>query len=453
MAEKILQCGYMSGDTYAAAAYLALNPDAKILLVNDSKEPQDKTGTIAKIYKECGVEANIRQLDLTASTLRVKELWIAVKDNYNKSVVAPAALGKDPTPLQEWSSKLYNESSKGWPRSITSVTGLVANRFKTDTTALQTVAKAWKIGKLPTEMKFALYEYMAEKFKKTGFNIRKNIVVLWSRQSGKTGGAHLEMDSSYTAIRQLARFFCNSATVLLTGDERDNKLADLATGSPHIIDISTMWEANSALWTKSSGEKDDSSWKQKFSGNTYIAQFAFYKYLAGDYNVIHLGMRSGMLESMALLGMTTFYMEPTVCGSGERMLAFNKANIPYLRIQIGALPGLTSRVAQQMIEKDNVPVATPRLVAERIRTTADSLIEQPGFLKAFGGYNSRSKSYYMNRDARASATQMAKVGAGGDNFSGSVTRTNLDAQVASMRGFLDSDLKKITDQVTSKFKL
>lgn len=451
MAEKILQCGYMSGDTYAAAAYLALDPGSKILLVKDSKEPQDKTGTIAKIYRESGFEANIKQLDLSSTKLKIKDLWNAVKDNYKDEAAAPGPLGKDPSPLQEWSSKLYNESPKGWPRSITAVTGLVANKFKADSDAPKKIAKAWKIGDLPTDMKFALYEYMAGKFLKIKFDIRKNILVLWSRQSGKKGGAHLEMDSSYTAIRQLAKFFSDKATVLLTGDERNGKLAQIASWYPHVIDVSTMWDDKSPFWTKSSGAKDDRSWGEKFAGNTYLAQFAFYKYLAGDYNVIHLGMRSGMLESMSLMGMTTFYMEPTVCGSTKRMLAFSDANIPYHRIQIGGLPGLRSRAAQQLIEKDDIAVPTTRVVGNRIRDITDDLLKRPGFVETFGGYNRRKDTYFINSDARAAATKLAKIEAAGDSF-GTVNQSNIDKTVSDMRGFLDSDLKKITDEVTSKFK-
>ena len=37
MPVKILQCGYMSGDTYAAAALLAADTTARIILVKDTR--------------------------------------------------------------------------------------------------------------------------------------------------------------------------------------------------------------------------------------------------------------------------------------------------------------------------------------------------------------------------------------------------------------------------------
>ena len=449
MAEKILQCGYMSGDTYAAAACLALYPGSTLLLIQDTKERQDKTGTIGKIYRECGVGASIKVRDLSKSTLKVKECWNAIKDKYKDGAPAPAR--RPAGDLNVWLASMYNEKPIGWPRSITAVTGLVASQFESNADAPKTVATAWKIGKLPTDMKFALWEYMAGKFRQIKFEIRNNIVVLWSRQSAKHGGAHLEMDSSYAAIRQLAARFSQNATVLLTGDERNGKLAQIAAKYGNTIDVSNMWEAKSPIWRKETGEADNSAWGQKFAGNTYLAQFAFYKELAGDYNVIHLGMRSGMLESMALLGMKTFYMEPTNCGSGDRMLAFSTAGIPYSRIQIGALPGLKSRAAQQIIEKDKQPVATLGMVDYRIRDITNDLMKQPGFLQTFGGYNPRTRKYYPTQEAREAATKLAKVGAAGDD-TGTVNLANIDEKVAAMRGFLDDDLKKIVAQVEAAFK-
>src|SRR5262249_10911249 len=158
---------------------------------------------------------------------------------------------------------------------------------------------------------------------------RPNVLVLWSRQSGKRGGAHVELDSGYEGIRQLARYFAiekGSATVLLVGDESKagGKLAQLAQESDQIIDVSNM--------------SADGAWKKEpLKSAPYMGQFAFFKSVAEPKtNIIHLGMRSGILEAMALQGMETFYMEPAPCPSGERMMAFHKHGIPYTRIEIKA---------------------------------------------------------------------------------------------------------------------
>ena len=320
MADKIVQCGYMSGDTYSAAALLKLFPGTRIILIQDTKGSgayADKSGTILKIYQETGVHAQVEVLNVShRSQLRNTTIWDAVKDKYQTGAkVPPKALrlgdqdDEDTLLKKALHALCWRYEPKGkWPRSITAVTGLLANKWREQPGLTErTIAAAWKVGKLPAELKFALYEYMAGKFAKTGFeNIRKNILVLWSRQSGKKGGAHLELDSSYEGIRQLAHYFAVEsprATVLLAGDERNGKLAYLGTQDAHVIDVSEMWKG--PVWTRLFGEA------------TFLGQFAFFKYLANDYNVIHLGMRSGVLEAMALLGMETFYLEPVSLETGS----------------------------------------------------------------------------------------------------------------------------------------
>ena len=60
--EKIIQCGYMSGDTYTAAALLKLDPLIRILLIKDTRglgAHADKSGSIRKIYQETGVLSQV----------------------------------------------------------------------------------------------------------------------------------------------------------------------------------------------------------------------------------------------------------------------------------------------------------------------------------------------------------------------------------------------------------
>jgi hypothetical protein len=337
MARKIVQCGYMSGDTYSASALLAADPEARIILVKDTQargQYADKSETILKIYTEAGVRDRVAVEDIS-NVLDIVDFWKSISKSTESSKLPD---GNSTDPLAAFQRKLCNdyEPRGQWPRSITAVTGWLAKLWKRkrDTTQAA-VARAWKVGKLPSDQKFALYEYMAQVFAKTHFNLRNNIVVLWSRQSGKSGGAHLELDSSFQGIRQLADAFCatNRATVILAGDERGTKMQDLAAQSVHIVNATQMWKAP--------------VWERMFGDAKFLAQFAFFKYLAGDYNVVHVGMRSGMLEAMALLGMKTFYLEGAGSGSSDRMLAFKKNGITYTRIEIDRAPGLTGRLVEQ----------------------------------------------------------------------------------------------------------
>jgi hypothetical protein len=447
MATKIVQCGYMSGDTYAAAALLAADSSIKIILVTDRKatgQHADKSGTIKKIYTESEVINRVEVLDLSTSAVKIKDLWEGIKDAAKKGQRAPSVRASTNDDLDGKLGLLYyNYTPQGrWPLSITAVTGLLANQWETrrDTTT-KAIAKAWKVGKLPPELKIALYGYMARKFAKTKLDIARNVVVLWSRQSGKRGGAHLELDSSYTGIRQLARDFINCGkpvTVLLAGDERSGKLDALAS-RPDMIDvvnISDMWE--------------DSVWKTHFGKATYLAQFAFFKYLAEESNVVHVGMRSGMLEAMALLGMHSFYLEGAASGSGDRMTGFTNAGITYTRIVIPDAPGLTGRIS----EKNKF--YTTGHVGYEIRQRAK--IERD---------RDRFQALFPNEDKYEASLNYAKAQLAGEPLDDSTYQNpagrgrfqqrheNMDqhlTDVSKLRGFYRETRDEIVKQVVATFK-
>ena len=120
-------------------------------------------------------------------------------------------------------------------------------------------------------------------------------------------------------------------------------MAQLANTSPHIVNATNMWKARSGQRCK-----------------LLLAQFAFFKYLAEDYNVVHVGMRSGMLESMALLGMTTFYLEGAGSGSGDRMLTLSRAGIRY------ACGSRTRRASPGVSETKNLQIRWKAFAARSI---------------------------------------------------------------------------------------
>jgi hypothetical protein len=420
----------MSGDTYAAAALLAADTTARIILVKDTRatgQYADKTGLIQKIYGESGVMGRVHLLDITSGALRVNDLWQNYKDAYANHMMAPM---RGPT----ISSKLYyNQIPNGWPRSITAVTGLLAKQWKDDPDGTSAaIATAWKVGKLPTEQKFALYGYMGRKFQKNNFDIKPNIVVLWSRQSGKRGGAHPELDSSYEGIRQLTRAFLKCGkpvTVLLAGDERSDKLNNFANlpGMDNVISVSDMWE--------------DPVWREHFGDAKFLAQFAFYKYLAEEYNVIHIGMRSGMLESMALLGMKTFYLEGASSGSSGRMVGFTTAGITYSRIVIGNAPGITGRISEQR------KLYTTEVLNQRIEERALVHWNRGGFWDLFGDsdWSSWAATSYGKAD-------LLKQPLRDSSYYDTDQWSALSEDMASLRGFTAQDIINIFDAVGPELK-
>jgi hypothetical protein len=465
MPEKIFQAGYMSGDSYSASAYLAIDPDARIILVKDSKEPQDKTGSaVLKFYRECGLAGRVDLFDISQTTIQAKQLWTTVKDNYKQRAPAPPkqTFTGAPTTTPQLLSRFYYDIApqNSWPRSITAVTGLLANVFESSYgESAQKVAALWKIGKFDTDTKFALWEYAGTRFAKTGVgNIRKNIVVIWSRQSGKNGGAHVELDSSYAGIKQLVDYFAPAkATVILAGDERNGKLAALAAGSTQVVNCAEMWK--------------DQFWSDHFAGVSVLAQLAFFKFLEEGFKVIHVGMRSGMLETMGLLGMTTFYLEPDVCPSGDRMLAFSRANIPYTRIQIQAPPGLTAWDAQTSIES-GVPAPTLNGWRNKLDRQIDFLMHNPSYRNFYyysdTGPRGRRRFHpdQAQRDAEIYAKSKIMLEknlnpdspsflSGRDKILDGLLQKSpatVKAERKAMRGFYQTDLDKITGAIESQFR-
>lgn len=452
MADKVIQMGYMSGDTYTAAAWLALDPSHRLILVSDTREADDRTGMIRGFYQECGLLGQVFVATPTAG-VGARALFNDVKENFNSGQRAPLRVTvppTGPTSIEQWRAWLYYdlEPKNRWPRSITAVTGLVANAFEADADGtLATVAKAFKSTTLPTDKQFALWEFMAGKFKKVGYSARLNIVVLWSRQSGKKGAAHLEMDTSFAEIRQLARHFCTKATVLLCGDESKGKLATLAASEAHIINLSEMWE--------------EPFWKTHFGGAKMLGQLALFStFHDAGHKVIHYGHRSGMLESMALLGMDTFYLEPAACPSGGRMTAFQGAGIPYTRIQIEGrnLPGLTARGAQREIERrmaaNEVPVVSKGTYDYLRRKEGNRLAhDDEAFQKKFGTFYSRKADrHFPTERTKGDAQRVAKLTLGGETWTDENAFAMAD-HPEDWRGFLRADLERITGIIEGRFRV
>lgn len=434
----------MSGDTYAASAYMALNGTARIILVKDTKEPQDKTDSVTlKFYQECGLAGRVDVIDISGTAIKVKELWEAVKGKFKVRAPAPAKVtfAGAPSTLPEVLSRMYYGIAplNAWPREITAVTGLVANEFdaNADTSATK-VADLWKIGKFGTDMKFALWEYAGKKFAKTGFDIRENIVVIWSRQSGKKGGAHIELDSSYQGIYQIASYFAPAkATVVLAGDERTGKLAAIASMFSQVINVGEMWK--------------DQFWKDNFAGVAVLAQLAFFKFLAEDYEVIHVGMRSGMLETMALLGMPVFYMEPTASPSGSRMLAFSQAGISYSRVEINEPAGLTARAAQNSI-LSGTPAPSLDFFHRKVDQQAAQVKKNRDFQDAYGEWIPKFRNYKFDDTARRAARDYGKAAVLGETAAVDLKGGAVIRSVGRLRGFSTTDLDRITDAVESAFR-
>lgn len=177
----------------------------------------------------------------------------------------------------------------------------------------------------------------------TKFPRDQHVVVLWMRFTGKTGGAHVEYDTSFEGLRQLLKVAHDKGNdwVIIVGDKpklseafnpekvlrRRSKIAEIIRASPiSAVDLTEFWT--------------DEAWKANFKKRT--DQFKLFEVLHYHNHVKHLGARSGNLESLALLGYQVRYFEDAYADGDDaldkkRMESWHAA-VGYQRIQIGQVP-------------------------------------------------------------------------------------------------------------------
>lgn len=202
----------------------------------------------------------------------------------------------------------------------------------------------------------------------------KKIIVLWSRFSGKKGDLHPEHDTSFLGMRQLAGLARQLAdVVIITGDKplteglegrqlrrRKNKYKGLESqcGVPaaatrgKVADLTEFWR-----------EQTTGTWSAQ--GN-HAQQFRLYDYLHRVGEVKHLGMRSGVLLAMALLGYNTYYMEEQDSVGSKRMARFERRLSSLSLIRIQAPPTRTGKAIKDLLHKhwDSLSRTSGRCLSE-----------------------------------------------------------------------------------------
>ena len=344
----LLQCSYMPGDSFAIAAWLAIDQTAKLVYLRDDTLSDTKSTFILGLYNQTKVDKKVTIIELEklwkgklqeSPCKAIYRLWSEKKIPGNPTLYADQDKTKEQV-IRAALQQIWDNSGRQWPRAVTAVTGWLADQVKhSRDNKLTELLNRWGVAALTQQWAKDFDQFLAAK---NMAQLQKQSLVLWSRQSGKTGGAHIELDSSYQGIRELVNGFLtigklDGKSIILAGDER---LKGLALKLEKIAkDCGTLYLGE--FW------KSD-EWKEKFSENR-IAQLAFWVYLNGKKTKLtHLGMRSGNLELMSLLQMTVLYLEPKKSKSGERMTAFAKSGIDYQRIQIAHSPGLTAQWGEDL---------------------------------------------------------------------------------------------------------
>jgi hypothetical protein len=157
-----------------------------------------------------------------------------------------------------------------------------------------------------------------------------------------------------------------------------------------------------------------------------------------------------MLETMALLGMPVFYMEPAESPSGSRMLAFSRKGIPYNRIQIQAPPGITAFGAQLSIER-GIPAPSLQYWQRKVDEGTRSIKRYRPFQDNYGSYSRKTGVTFDDTGDKA-ARSYAKATLIGSDLGDNIRERSVIRTLQDMRGFSSGDLETITSRVEAAFR-
>ncbi len=236
------------------------------------------------------------------------------------------------------------------------------------------------------------------------------VLVLWTRFSGKKGNAHLEHDTSLTGISQLLDDLRTSAgrprVVVLAGDRRPEwgtpghkprdyfqQLADSYGDSPtfKVADLTEFWDDVTSHPLIKPGANPF------LSSDARLNQFGIYEFLHQNGNLQHLGFRSGNLEAFVLSGHKVSYLEENLSFSSGRMKPWN--DLGYRLLELERAPTASG----QLYKVDELAVrgvTNPQLEG-LMESVADALYALDFVVKNFDarlGHNQIAKALREFRD-------------------------------------------------------
>lgn len=399
--DVIVQNGYATGDVFSVATALVINPDLKVIISktytvdDDTKEikpdPRDRAEMLRDFYKvslknsgitdqeieqrvklvESEKDANKTTVDDTIEQWwwqrvrvvgmeeQIKQQIKDEKENKEREKFKVQNPNADSNRIEKYiTSKKIEVTSKNiseWikdhhKKSVSYATEYVADNWQKD--KISSLKQAWDVNSNDDD---GIKEWLEKRKIPTN---NKDVVILWSRFSGKKGDIHVEHDTSFEGMRQMIAMAKKlGLTVIIAGgkpvtdhlpeeekEKRLKKFSELADNE-NVFDITGFWESEDwkSVFNREETEED------KTRGR--MDQFKVYDYLNRYHHLQHLGFRSGNLEAFALMGQTVSYMEEPESEGGERMATWEKnEDIPYNRLIVEDSPTRTGKYAKEGLE-------------------------------------------------------------------------------------------------------
>ncbi|MBN9660999.1 MAG: hypothetical protein J0H49_22600 [Acidobacteria bacterium] len=298
------QGGYMSGDQFAVGAALAFDGTARLILLY-AEADRNAAARLVRFYAaSCRLT---KDRLLVVQVPNAKDAVESCRQLVDHRIDADKPMPDLPDGLK-FLLKIPARGAKLCPvgGATTDVAASVMSG-KGD----QIVAK-WD-GVDPNKNRY--WAYRVDKFLNLkGIVKGQKYVILWMRFSGKEGGAHKELDDSWTGLGQICHAFLKKQrNVILVGRPRQNRdvhakmkqhLDKLSANDPVDRDRLKIW---GEYWKSEGGNPNT-----KIIGPNRAAEYAIFlrmKSAEWKCSLVHLGMRSGAMDAAALLGMHTRFIE------------------------------------------------------------------------------------------------------------------------------------------------
>lgn len=335
------QGGYMSGDQFAVGAALSFDGKARLILLYSDTE-RNAAERLVRFY--------------AASCRLTKDRLLVVQVPNAKNAVESCRLLVDrridaekPMPdLPDGLKFLLKIPAKG--AKLCPVGGAT-----TDVAASVMNGKGDKIVAMWDDVdpnKNRYWAYRIDKFlNQKGIVKGQRYVILWMRFSGKEGGAHKELDDSWTGLGQICHAFLKKhRNVILVGRPRQNRdvhakmtthLDSLSANDPVDRGLLKIW---GEYWKSEGGNPNT-----KIIGPNRAAEYAIFLRMKSPEwacSLVHLGMRSGAMDAAALLGMRTRFIEQAGNQQIERTTKWTgkeNTSVLYKRAEVSELSTKTAR--------------------------------------------------------------------------------------------------------------
>ncbi|MCD0484099.1 hypothetical protein LO771_17290 [Streptacidiphilus sp. ASG 303] len=354
-----------TGDMFAVSAAMVLNPKLHVTVLAGPKHP-DQVGDFLRSTLEAQVRAQwnkevTKQLKEEARlnpdqagtrtdpmegderfharlANELARVHVHHSDDPHGLYTRVAGRRTQPLPYEDVIPPVpANLRSLHFQHAVTRASLEVATRWKAQGHETAKIRSAWGLTDIPDSRVVAFLEQV-------GLPVKGTHVVLWSRFSGKRGGAHPQHDTSLTGIRQLVSLLPPDTTIVLAGDRRPGSDAyrRLAAEHHNVFDMTEFWKSD--------------AWRAHFPHGGRADQFKVFDHLArqSGSGLKHLGFRSGNLEPYALIGHNVRYLEEKGNLQATRLQDWHK-HIGYQRITVSKVPTLsgqwiTNKVAEKKSE-------------------------------------------------------------------------------------------------------